>query len=386
MTADLIRFLADVAFAASIISCLYVIFCMRCIPAFLSRKSQSAEFYPPVTILKPLCGMEHELYENLRSFCEQDYLDYQVVFCVRGADDPSADIARRIMAKFSHLDIALVVDGSIHGANLKVSNLINMMSMVKHEILVIADSDMRVGPDYLAAIVSPFRTVSTGAVTCLYQATPAATLASRFGAMHINADFLPSVLVASTLSDIHFCFGATIAVRRTVLNAIGGLHSIVDVLADDYQLGKRVSEAGFTVCLSDYVVENIVHEPDFKSLLQHELRWARTVRASSPWGYAGSILTHPLPLALLFLAVSGGSLAGLFMTMVAVALRLRLRHCVQQGFGIQGKPMYCMGLLRDLLSAVVWFAGLTGRMVRWKGGRFSVDRRGRLHALERSAP
>jgi len=385
MTADFIQTLSDMSFAASIVACLYVMFCMRRIPAFLSRKPQSTTFNPSVTILKPLCGMEHELYENLRSFCEQDYPDYQLIFCVRDAKDPSISIVRRIMAEFSRLDIALIVDNCVHGTNLKVSNLINMMPAVKHEFLMIADSDMRVGSDYLASVVTPFEDASTGAVTCLYQATPAETLASRLAAMHINADFLPSVLVADALSDIHFCFGATMAVRRTALDAIGGLEPLVNVLADDYQLGKRVSEAGFTVCLSDYVVENIVDEPNFKSLLLHELRWARTVRASSPWGYVGSILTHPLPLALLFLAVSGGSPAGWMMTAIAMTLRLRLRHCIQKGFNIQGKPMCCMTPLRDLLSAGIWLAGLTGRMVRWKGARFSVDRRGNLHALEGSA-
>jgi len=385
MTANFIQTLIDMTFAASIVACLYVVFCMRRIPAFLSSKPHSTAFHPPVTILKPLCGMEHELYENLRSFCEQDYPDYQLIFCVRDANDPSISIVRGIMAEFSRLDIALIVDGSVHGANLKVSNLLNMMSAVKHEILVIADSDMRVGSDYLATIVAPFETTSTGAVTCLYQATPAATWASRLAAMHINADFLPSVLVASALSDIQYCFGATMAVRRTALDAIGGLKSLTNVLADDYQLGKRVSEAGFTVCLSDYVVENIVDETNFKTLLQHELRWARTVRASSPWGYVGSILTHPLPLALLFLIVSGGSVAGWVMTVIAMALRLRLRHCIQEGFSIQGKPMCCITPLRDLLSAGIWLVGLTGRRVRWKGMHFSVDRRGNLHALERSA-
>lgn len=328
--------------------------------------------------------MEHELYENLHSFCVQNYPDYQIIFGVCHANDPAISIARQIMAELPDMDISLIVDHHIYGENLKISNLINMQATAKYDILVIADSDMRVDSDYLISIVSPFRTASTGAVTCLYRATPAATLASRFGAMHINADFLPSVLVASAFSDIDFCFGATMAVHRTALDAIGGLKSLADVLADDYQLGKHVREAGFTVCLSDYVVENIVYEADFKNLLQHELRWARTVRVSNPWGYAGSILTHPLPLALLFLVVSGGSLIGLMMTMTAVILRLRLRHCVQDGFGIKGKPLCCLTPLRDLLSAGVWIVGFAGRIVRWKGARFSVDQRGRLHALKRT--
>jgi len=381
MITDFIQFLIYMVFAISIISCLYVIFCMRRIPAFLSRRPKSTGFQPPVTILKPLCGMDHELYHNLRSFCEQDYPDYQIIFGVRHVDDAAVDIVKRIMSEFPGLDASLVVDGRIHGANLKISNLVNMQAVAKHDILVMADSDMRVGSDYLSAIIAPFKDGSTGAVTCLYRATPAATLASRFGAMHINADFLPSVLVATAVSNVHFCFGATMAVRRVALDAIGGLRSLVDVLADDYQLGQRVSDAGFTICLSGYVVENIVYEPDFKSLLLHELRWARTVRVSSPWGYAGSILTYPLPLALLLLTVSGGSLAGLTMTAIAIVLRLRLRHCVQQSFGIRGKPLCCLTPLRDLLSAAVWLVGFAGRAVRWKGVCFAVDHRGQLHAV-----
>ncbi len=385
MIAYFIQFLICVAFATSVISCLYVVFCMQRIPAFLSRRPRPASFHPPVTILKPLCGIDHELYHNLRSFCEQDYPEYQIIFGIRHADDPAADIVKRIMLEFPGLDASLVADERTHGANLKISNLINMQVAAKHDILVIADSDMRVSSDYLSAITAPFRDDSTGAVTCLYRATPAATLASRFGAMHINADFLPSVLVATAVSNVHFCFGATMAVRRAALDAIGGLHSLTNVLADDYQLGQRVANAGFTVCLSDYVVENIVHEPDFKSLLSHELRWARTVRVSSPWGYAGSILTHPLPLALLFLAVSGGSLTGLGMTIIAVVLRLRLRHRVQHAFGIRGKPLCLLTPLRDLLSAAVWLVGFAGRAVRWKGASFAVDHRGQLHAMEKTS-
>ncbi len=382
--ADLFQLPVCLAFVASVASCLYMIYCMRRIPAFLSRPPGSSGFHPPVSILKPLCGMEHELYRNLRSFCEQDYPDYQVIFGVRDAEDPAVGVVRRIMAEFPRLDLVLVVDGHIHGANLKISNLVNMQAAAKHDFLVIADSDMRVGPDYLSVVVAPFKDGSTGAVTCLYRATPASTLASRFGAMHINADFLPSVLVAAALSDIHFCFGATMAVRRTALDAIGGLQSLANVLADDYQLGKCVNEAGFTVRLSGYVVENIVHEPDFKSLLLHELRWARTVRASSPWGYVGSILTYPLPLALLFLAVSGGSPAGLVLTVVAIVLRLRLRHCVRYCFGIGGKPLCCLTPLRDLLSAAIWLASFAGRSVRWKGFQFAIDRHGQMHVMGRA--
>jgi len=384
MTADLIQCLTCITFAASIISCLYIIFCMRRIPAFLSRRPKSFGFHPPVTLLKPLCGMEHELYENLCSFCLQDYPDYQLIFGVRHVDDPSIPVVKRIMDEFSGLDMSLVVDGRIHGANLKVSNLVNMMAAAKYDLLVMADSDMRVGPDYLSALAAPFNDISTGAVTCLYRATPASTLASRFGAMHINADFLPSVLVAATLSDIQYCFGATMAVRRTVLDDIGGLQSLANVLADDYQLGKRVNRAGFTIRLSDYVVENIVYEPDFQSLLWHELRWARTVRAASPWGYAGSILTHPLPLALLFLIVSGASPAGLVMMAIAMILRLRLRHCVREGFGIGGKPLCCLTPLRDLLSAAIWAASFMGRTVRWKGSYLTLQHHGEIRTVERS--
>lgn len=384
MTADLIQCLTCITFAASIISCLYIIFCMRRIPAFLSQRPKSSGFQPPVTLLKPLCGMEHELYENLCSFCTQYYPDYQIIFGVRHVDDPSIPVVKRIMDEFSGLDMSLVVDGRIHGANLKVSNLVNMMAAAKYDLLVMADSDMRVGPDYLSALVTPFSDISTGAVTCLYRATPASTLASRFGAMHINADFLPSVLVAATLSDIQYCFGATMAVRRTVLDDIGGFQSLANVLADDYQLGKRVNRAGFTIRLSDYVVENIVYEPDFQSLLWHELRWARTVRAASPWGYAGSILTHPLPLALLFLIVSGASPAGLAMTIIAMILRLRLRHCVREGFGIGGKPLCCMTPLRDLLSAAIWAASFMGHTVRWKGSHLTLQHHGEIRTVEHS--
>jgi len=384
MTINFFYCMNCILFAASVISCLYVVFCMRRIPAFLARRAEHADFHPPVTVLKPLCGMEHELEENLRSFCAQDYPNYQIVFGARHAEDAAVPVVKRLMAEFPELDATLVVDEHIHGGNLKVSNLINMLAAAKHHILIMADSDMRVGRDYLGAIAAPFADASTGAVTCLYRATPASNMASRLGAMHINADFLPSVLVAAALSDIEYCFGATMAIRRSALDAIGGMQSMADVLADDYQLGKRVSEAGFSVRLSDYVVENIVYEMDFKSLFLHELRWARTVRVSSPQGYAGSIFTYPVPLALLFLTVSGGSLAGFAMLTLAVILRLRLRHCVRDGFGIGGKPLCCLTPLRDLLSAGIWAASFMGRTVHWKGARLTLQDHGEIKSAGRA--
>ncbi len=337
-----------------------------------------------VTILKPLCGLESGLYENLRSFCTQNHAEYQIVFGLREAADPAQPLVRSLIAEFPENDISVVVDARVYGSNLKVSNLINMYAAAKHDLIVIADSDMRVGPDYLAAVVAAFADPAVGAVTCLYRGSAAGGLAARLGAMFINAWFVPSVLVALSFQKLRFCFGATMAVRRSVLEAIGGLTPLSDYLADDHMLGKLVSDTGLQVELCPYLVDNIVAESGLASLYRHELRWARTVRTVQPWGYALSFVTYAIPMsALAALGIEvllGLHLLALAVLATGVGLRLALHVAVGRSLDLRLSRDIWLVPLRDILSFVVWGMSFFGRGIRWKDHAFAVHADGRIVA------
>jgi ceramide glucosyltransferase len=336
-------------------------------------------FQPAVTIAKPVCGIDAGLEENLRSFCEQDYPRYQVLFGIRDADDPAVAIVRRVVDQCGASEVSLVVDAKSAGTNLKVSNLIHIARAATGEIIAVADSDMRVGRQYLQRIVAPFADDQVGAATCLYTGTPAGGPASILGSMFINEIFLPSVLVAVALQPVAFCFGATMAVRRRALEAIGGFEALSGYLADDYMLGHLVRTAGLRVEIAPYVVENIVSEPTLRGLFEHELRWARTIRSVRPLGYAFSLLTMPMIWAIAFLLASSFTAAGWCGLVAAVALRVALQSAVRMRF----RPARMAGPwwipARDLLQFVVYCASHFGRRVLWRATRFNVSTDGRLH-------
>jgi ceramide glucosyltransferase len=359
--------------------------CLR-VAAFRRRPPSPPDgFTPPVTVLKPVCGLDHGLEDNLRSFCDQDYPAYQVVFGVRDPGDPAIPVIRRVIRELGDRDVSLVVGGGAAGGNPKAGNLAHMHPSARHGILVVADSDMRVGRDYLRAVVVPFADPGVGAATCLYAGNPAPGLASRLGALYINDWFLPSVLVALAIQDLRFCFGATMAVRREVLESIGGFEALAPYLADDYMLGEMVSRRGHAVRLAPYVVENVVFEPGIRSLLAHELRWARTIRACRPAGYAVSFLgSGAITTSVLFFLFSGGGPAGVALVSAAAALRTALHYMVRAVVPVPVPAAPWLLPVRDLLCLGVWGASFLGRSVSWKESRLSVRPDGRLLGEERS--
>src|ERR1700676_4671395 len=264
---------------------------------------------PPVSVLKPLHGAEPGLYENLRSFAEQDYPDFQLVLGVRDRTDSVLPVARALIRDLPDRDIDLVIDPRAAGSNLKVANLENMLPAARHELVVVADSDMRVGRDYLKVVTAPLSNPGTGVVTCLYKGVPVGGLWSQLAALHINFGFLPSAVVGNAIDIGGGCFGATIALRRTVLNRIGGFARVRNELADDHRIGAAGRRLGLATVLSPFIVENIVSEASFASLWRHELRWARTSRAMAPLGFAGSAITHTVALTALAAAASGSGAA-----------------------------------------------------------------------------
>lgn len=339
---------------------------------------------PPLTLLKPICGIDHGLLDNLRSFCNQDYPDFQIIFGVLDENDPALPVIRQVMDEFPDLDTSLVIDDTIVGTNNKVSNLANMYGSARFDIIVISDSDMRVEPYYLDRIASCFTSDNVGVVTCLYSGSPVRGLASMLGAMFVNEWFLPSALLSTSFGASRFCFGATMAVRRHVLNAIGGFEALADNLADDYMLGKLTIEKGFRIKMAPYAVQNIIHEPGLGALFRHELRWARTIRALHPLSHALTFLTDLLVLSVPTAAAAWfhGASPVLVLAFPGVALTLRvffhfLAHWVM---GLDKRATAHLIPLRDLFSFAVRVASFAGRGVDWRGSEFAVRPGGKLAA------
>lgn len=376
--------LFGLAVVTIVVSSAYLLFAIWRVGTFQATRRTPGADPQPVTILKPLCGLHAGLYENLRSFCCQDYPAYQVVFGVRDPDDPAVEIVERLIREFPDKDILLVVDGQVSGANLKVSNLANTYKAAKHSFLILADSDMRVDQHYVSTVVAEFEDPRVGVVTCLYKGSAVSGLPSRLASMFINEWFLPSVLVSVALNELRFGLGATMAVRREALESIGGLKRLASCLADDHMLGKLISQQGYKIVLSNYVVENVVLEKSFKELLLHELRWARTIRTVQPLGHAFSFLMYGIPLAIVAgvmdeLSVDTDIFELGFVAFV-VGLRIILHYVVHETLSTSDRQSAWLVPVRDLLGFVVWAASFFGRGVIWRDRTFSVSADGQMTA------
>ncbi len=355
----------------------YLICAAVAVLRFVRRPLPTSADRPAISVLKPLHGSEPGLYANLRSFAEQDYSTVQIALGVNGPDDTALPAARALIRDLPDADIALVVDARAHGSNRKVANLENMLEAARHRILVLADSDMRVDARYLTAVTAPLHDRLTGAVTCLYKAVSTGGKWSELGALHINFGFLPSALVAQSLGLGGGCFGATIALRRATLERIGGFTRLRDELADDHRIGEEVRAVGLAVVLSPYLVEARVSEPSFRSLWQHELRWARTVRAVAPAGFAGSVLAHPVALALLAAAATGFGLTACSFVVISWVLRWTTARVIAKALRVS-PPKARLLLMRDALSFAVFVASFFGRTVFWRDQAFHVEANGRM--------
>ncbi|HEV2908583.1 MAG TPA: bacteriohopanetetrol glucosamine biosynthesis glycosyltransferase HpnI [Candidatus Eremiobacteraceae bacterium] len=332
---------------------------------------------PPITVLKPVAGLETGLYENLCSFCAQDYPQFQVVFGIPNPDDPAAAVIADVARAFPGRAIALVTGRAAPAQNLKVAQLMEMVKSAAHGLLVVADSDTRVEPAYLRAVATAFANADVGAVTCLYRGAPRSGIASALGALMIDDQFIPSVLVAAG-GGVRFCLGATMAVTRRALDAIGGFAALSDYLADDQMLGELVSRAGLRVELAPYVVEHIVDEPSLRTLWSHELRWARTSRAARPWGYTGYFITFVWPPALVYLLVAGSTTLALAVLGAAVALRVASHYASRAGLRARGRDLLWLVPMRDLMGLAVWACSFFGRGVRWRDRALRIDGQGRI--------
>ena len=374
---------AVVVLGLVVLSTAYWLYALRCVARFRRRPRGFGTFAPPVTVLKPLCGAHPGLYESLRSFCDQDYPDLQIVFGVRDAADPAVDVVHRLMDEFRALNIKLVVNDHDGSVNPKVANLTNLSESAEHDVLVIADADIRVGRDYLRHVVAPLQRSNVDLVTCLYRAGGDGRGWAALAHLFIDDWFFPSALVSATGGPLRHAFGATLVLRRRVLDRVGGFASVGAYLADDYMLGERVAARGGRVELSPYVVETRVVADSLAALFFHELRWSRTMRAVRPVGYFFAASTYGFVWAALALAVTDFPGPAVGVTLAHLCVRAAVHVGTRRALRDDGGPRSRVWMIaflpaRDVLSFVLWAAAFTGRTVWWGRRRYAVDLAGRL--------
>ncbi|HVO82427.1 MAG TPA: bacteriohopanetetrol glucosamine biosynthesis glycosyltransferase HpnI [Terriglobales bacterium] len=368
-----------IAVAGTLASVTYYGLCLYSAALFLRERkagesARTTQIMPPVSLLKPLKGTDPEMYESFRSHCLQDYPEYEIVFGVSDPDDPAIKLVERLQAEFPQRAIRLVVCRKNLGANTKVSNLAQMLPEARYEYLIVNDSDIRVEQDYLRRVVPPLANPKVGMVTCLYRGVAAATAGSRLESLGISTDFCGGVLAARLLEGIRFGLGSTLAFRRSDLSTIGGFEALVDYLADDYELGNRIVGPGREGYLSEVVVETFLPPYSVHEFIDHQLRWARTVRDARRWGYVGIVWTFGLPWALLTLAMAHG--ATWAWGLLAVTAGMRLLMGVVVGRVVLRDPQVTLWLwlipLRDVVALMVWVASFAGHTVAWRGDSFTL--------------
>jgi ceramide glucosyltransferase len=380
----ILRVIQIVALFGTVSSSIYYLLCLWSAALFLrERKSASAAgstALPPITILKPLKGTDPEIYESFRSHCLQDYPEYEIIFGVNDAHDPAIESVTALQREFPDRRIQLLVSPKVLGANVKVSNLAQMLPEARFDYLIVNDSDIRVQADYLRHVIAPLANPRIGMVTCLYRGVAGATFGSRLEALGISTDFCPSVLAARQVEGgIRFGLGSTLAFRRAELEKIGGFSSFVDHLADDYELGKRIAGLGLSVNLSEVVVETFLPAYRLRDFFAHQLRWARGIRDARAGGYLGLIFTFGIFWASLGLAASRGAPWASMALAVTLVLRLVVALVVGQVVLQDGQTLKYGWLipLRDLIAVAIWMASLAGHTVTWRGDRFRL-KNGRL--------
>ena len=330
---------------------------------------------PAVTILKPLHGNEPGLLENLGSFCAQDYPgDIQIVCGVQHTSDGAVAVVERLRELNPDRHLDLVVDAKVRGLNRKVSNLVNMAPRIRHEVVVLADSDIRVDAGYLCRVIAALEQPGVGAVSCLYYGVALTGVWARLAALLINAQFLPSVVVALAFGLAHPCFGSTLALRREALTAIGGFKPFVDCLADDYAMGAALRAQGCNVAIPRFAVAHVCTQTSLRELWRHQLRWARTIRSIDPIGYAGSLVSHPVPWALLAVLLGAGSTAllpAVAVAIAAIACRMAVLRQAERAYRLPSQPHWLVPAC-DLLSFAVFAISFLNWEVSWRGHRFRM--------------
>ncbi len=364
--------------------CLLVVLAAR---KYLSVRPPDAPGEIPLSVLKPLAGLDEGLESNLRTIFEQDYRSYELLFAVRTEADPAVPVVRRLQAEYPHVPSRLLLVGEPPYANAKVWSLEQMTAAAAHEVLVMSDSDIRVAPGFLGAQAAEFSDPKVGVSSCPYRAVPGqGSFASELEAIGMNTEFLSTALVARMIEGMKFALGPTLTARKQVIADVGGWPHLAEFLAEDFVIGNSAAEKGWTVLFSSYVVEHHIGSQPWSKNVGHRLRWNRSTRRSRPDGYVGQLFTNPLPLVLLMLAarpewwpVAVG--VALARTLAAVATAGSVLHDP-----LTARRWYLVPV-QDLLSFAFWVAGFFGNTIHWRGREYELlkDGRFRLRTVQRSA-
>lgn len=363
--------------AGSLVYCVLVVIAAE---NYRAAQLPDAEESPPISILKPLSGVDLDLEPNLRTFFEQKYPVFELLFAVRNEDDPAIPVVERLRAAFPAIPSRLIVTGEPPYPNAKVFSLERMSAAAHYDLLVMADSDVRVMPHLLATIAAEFQDPKAGLVTCPYRAVPGSSFWSQLEAVGLNTEFVAGVLVARLLDGMRFALGPTIAARRQALADIGGFHALKDYLAEDFVLGKLIAELGWRVILSSYVIEHHIGSQPLLENLKHRLRWNRSTRRSRPLGYIGQVFTNPLPLAVLFCTAAPAWWPVLLVTAAfrAAAARATAGRVLQDP--LTGARWWLVPV-QDLLGFLLWMAAYFGNTILWRGRKYHLLRDGRFRPI-----
>ena len=367
-------------------SSVFLVLSMASALRFRRRVQQSAvaaSSLPPVTLLKPLCGLEPNLEQNLESFFRQDYPNFELIFGTREANDPALEVVQRIHERYPEIKIKVVLSGEPDRPNAKVCSLEKMYTAASSDYFVISDSDVRVTPDYLKELTVPLLDPAVGLVTCLYRGVPVGSIWSRLEALGMSVEMTSGVIIAGMLEGMKFALGPTMAIRRDVLESIGGFGVLVDYCADDYVLGHAVHESGHTVVLSRHVINHAANHRSFKGSILHQVRWMKSTRFSRPKGHIGTGLTFATPFGLLGAATamaSGHTVLG--MVFLAWALLHGVAMSLAVGWGVVRDPnslRYCwLYPVRDFMGFCFWCASFFSRDIVWRGVRYRLQFGGKM--------
>jgi ceramide glucosyltransferase len=332
---------------------------------------------PPISVLKPLAGVDEGLENNLRTFFEQEYGEFEILFAVRSHKDPAIDVVGRLRSEYAGVSSRLIVTGEPPYPNAKVYSLQTMLASARHDLIVMSDSDTRVTPDMLSVFAAEFEDPAVGLATCPYRAIPGFSFWSMLEALGLNTEFIGGVLVARMLAGMNFALGPTIAARRETLEAIGGFDAVKDYLAEDFVIGKLTAERGIGVILSSYVIEHRIGAQRLQANLRHRLRWNRSTRRSRPLGYFGQLFTHPLPLAAIaWMAAPEWSAVAI------AAIVLRIAAAWAAGIYVLRDRLtwrfWWLLPVQDTLSFLVWIGGFFGKTILWRGRKYHLLRDGRF--------
>jgi ceramide glucosyltransferase len=364
--------------AGSIVYCALVIVAAR---RYLGVRLLQLESPPPVSVLKPLAGLDEGLESNLRTFFEQDYPSYELLFAARFENDPAVNVVRKLQVEYRHVPSRLLLVGEPPYPNAKVWSLHHMTQAAQYDVLVMSDSDIRVRPDFLRVVAAEFQDAKLGVSSCPYRAVAGRSFWSTLEAIGMNTEFLSGVIVARMLEGVKFALGPTATARKQTLADIGGWNRLKDYLAEDFVLGNFAAEKGWHVILSSYVIEHHIGSQPFAANARHRLRWFRSTRRSRPAGYIGQLFTNPLPLALLLWAARPE-----WWWIAVIAIIVRAFAAVATAGWILGDRLtarlWFLVPVQDVLSFVFWIGGFVGNAITWRGRRYLLMKDGTFRLIE----